>query len=113
MMSEPYDIDDTVPANTTTKCTCHTPQSGHTGTVYTCTRVNAELYDSLVVAWMSYIQCRAAIVEKLYKSHVAALVEVHSQLSMTALTARLVFGREIWLRGGDALKFQVEPVAML
>jgi hypothetical protein len=32
---------------------------------------------------------------------------------MTALTARLVFGREIWLRGGDALKFQVEPVAML
>jgi hypothetical protein len=29
------------------KCTCHTPHSAHTRTVYTCTRVKAEYYDSL------------------------------------------------------------------
>jgi hypothetical protein len=29
------------------KCTCHTPHSAHTCTGYTCTRVKAELYDSL------------------------------------------------------------------
>ena len=27
------------------KCTCHTPHSAHTHTVYTCSRVQAELYD--------------------------------------------------------------------
>jgi hypothetical protein len=26
------------------KCTCHTPHSAHTRTVYTCTRIKAELY---------------------------------------------------------------------
>jgi hypothetical protein len=36
------------------KCTCHTPHSAHTRTVYTCTRVKVELYDNIPTERHSY-----------------------------------------------------------